>query len=230
MTRDTYLSVDLDYWTARPEDFGGIDSADVAASDFLRRVRAWSPSVILCADHDQFVPHVNGVFPTPIRRVINIDYHSDLPDWGAATPFPELNEGTWGLYVSMPHTKAFEWRSATKDRMPERRCCSNPSDPATDPFITEGLTPYHAVEHRTGTQGIPWGQIAAAGVCISPAWWGSATLLEGDICMPRTLKVLGLRGVVSTSSRMFKVLKGAPTFDRIYHKRIGQAFGAQPWI
>ena len=225
----TYLSVDLDYWTARPEDFGGVDQADIAASDFLRRVRAWAPSVILCVDHDQIVPHVNGVYPHPIRRVINIDYHSDLPDWGADSRFPELNEGTWSLYVAMPHTKTFEWRSASKDRMPYRRCTSDPLDPDLDPFVAPGLTPYGSAIHLTGTRDIPWGVIAGAGICISPSWWGSDTRLVGEpIPMTRTRKLLGLRAWPGSSSRMLRVLKGDTVFDRTYQKRLATAFGARP--
>lgn len=226
--RDTYLSIDLDYWTACPEDVGGLEQADIAASDFLRRARAWAPSMVLCTDHDQIVPHINGVHASPIRRVINVDYHSDLPDWGVDSSFPELNEGTWGLYVAMPHTKTFEWRSASDRHMPYRRCTSSPDNPAWDPFLVEDLTPYRKAVHTIGLEGIDPRTIAAVGVCVSPSWWGSDTRIDTswNQAMPRTRRLLKLREWPDPSSRMFRVLKGEPVMDPGFQKRIFKAFKA----
>ena len=237
--RNVYLSVDLDYWTACPEEhigeqartLRGRDPLDVMMSEFLAAVLEHAPQVILATHHEQITFYVNGVFDLPLHKIINVDFHSDLPDWGPATDLPRLDEGTWGLYVAMPHTKIFEWRSATDTYMPQRRCCSDPSDPASDPFHVPRLTAYHKAVHKLGLRGIPWDRLAGAAIVVSPDWWFTSSNVCGGLDpygMKRSKKLLGFKRWPEDYQKV-RVLKGKPVPDAGFQERLAHAYNAEKW-
>lgn len=238
--RDTYLSVDLDYWMACPEEhvgegarsLRGRDPLDVMMSKFLASVLKHAPQVVLVTHHDQITPYVNGVFNVPLGKIINVDFHSDLPDWGHELPFPALNEGTWGLYVAMPHTKIFEWRSGSDRDMSCRRCCSDPSDPAHDPFHVPVLSAYHKAVHKLGLRGIPWHRLAGAAIVVSPDWWFSSSETCGSLDakgMKLSRQVLGLKTWPMNTYKKVRVLKGTPVPDAGFQERLALAYNAEQW-
>ena len=239
--RDTYLSVDLDYWTACPEEHIGEGLGRVLGKKldkqmcrFLAAVLEHAPQVVLVTDHVQITPYVNGVFDVPLAKIINVDFHSDLPDWGPDQGLPVLNEGTWGLYVALPHTKIFEWRSGSDVYMPSRRCCSSPEAPASDPFNVPTLTAYHKAVHKLGLRGIPWHRLAGAAISVSPDWWGSSSNVYGEtfnpVNLPSSRKLLGLRTwPTSDHPPVNKVLKGRPVPDAGFQERLAAAYNADRW-
>ena len=234
--RDTYLSVDLDYWTCCPEEHVGEQKSlrvgaamiDERMSRFIAQVLEHVPQVGVLTHHDQIVPFVNGVFEHPILRVINVDFHSDLPDWGPTTAFPPLNEGTWGLYVSAPHTKVFEWRSHSASDMPSRRCCSDNADTETCPFVTKGLTAFAKATHKLGLGGIQWDRIAGAAIVVSPDWWFANTThiygCSGQKGMPDTRELLKLKSWPTAEKLLCKRLKGKPVPDIRFQEYLAKAY------
>lgn len=110
--KDTYLSIDLDYWCRRSVG---------ETTAFLQTLFALLPkgvNVQFAEHHHKLLPHVNSL---PGRRIINIDFHSDLADcfnWQARTsekPF-RLNCGTWGNHVTWTEKQEFIW-------VYPHRCC-----------------------------------------------------------------------------------------------------------
>ena len=92
----TYLSIDLDYWRDKvfPNPF--IEKAV--------RLAKWLPHVVV-ADHAEMIHAINKL---RCPQVVNVDYHSDLPEAGAPDEEVPLECGTWGLFVEGPR-RCFAW-------------------------------------------------------------------------------------------------------------------------
>jgi hypothetical protein len=92
----TYLSIDLDYWCdkAFPNPF--IQKAIHLAKKL--------PHTIV-ADHAEMLPAINKL---QCPQVVNVDYHSDLPELADQDEEVPLECGTWGLFVQGPR-RCFTW-------------------------------------------------------------------------------------------------------------------------
>lgn len=153
--RDTYLSIDLDYW--RWDD---ADSKQVRR--FFRRVWALGLKVTVAIHHHHLLSSINRA-SRHLQQVINIDYHSDIAEEDNKL---DLNEGTWANFVDHRERMTFDWR------YPEEGCldCSTGYCHAfNNPFKVD-CTRWGSVVKHNGLVRIPWQRIRAVGVCISPTW------------------------------------------------------------
>jgi len=117
----------------------------------------------LVESHEMLLAHINA---SGCQDVWNIDYHSDLADPDKKGRVP-LNCGTWGNHVRFRRKGTFIWcapRPGCRDhsagwchisRNPFRYDCSGWK--RTRSFI--------------GTKRIPWEQVHAVGVAISPDYF-----------------------------------------------------------
>jgi len=152
--RDTYLSIDLDYWCHTEKDW--------TARLFFKRVWALGLKVTVALHHHHLLQSINRI-ARQLRRVVNVDYHSDITE----EDFPfELNEGTWANFVRRPEQMTFEWR------YPKEGCLDGSTGYChsyIDPFEIQ-CTRWRRVVRKEGIARIPWHRICAVGVCLSPGW------------------------------------------------------------
>lgn len=240
----THLTIDLDYWTCDTSIFGVetfedvefhsadpkvIDDAfirarehmkpvDRMAARVIRKVLQVVPDVIVVPYHHQIVAHLHA---HPHDHIINIDYHSDLPE--KDTKFyiarrkgrgSELNEGSWGLFVPDTASKVFEWRRPADVCMKEGYGgCHSCSE--ENPFKVRISNPYRKARSSVGLKGLPWEDITSASICLSMSWWG---MEHNDIftkeMLPETLKLLGIDYFQAKKLWHPYILKGKPKFNR----------------
>lgn len=148
MTRDTYLSIDLDYWNKAGFDPWLLDA--VFASDLPR---------IVTLDHHDILPHANGF--AGLTRLENIDYHSDF----VGTDEP-LHIGNWVNHVVWRDRAHYEWivpRMADYHlRLGHHHTGRNPfTDPA-------GIAGWNSAGKREGYDKDILDTVAAFAVCVSP--------------------------------------------------------------
>lgn len=156
MKRDIYLSIDLDYWSHWPNDWH--------SRLFFKRVFALGLKVTVALHHHHLLDSINRV-ARHLRRVVNVDYHSDISDVNEYTT-PELNEGTWANFVQHRERMTFEWRYPEEDCLDENSgYCHFYENPFESP-----CTRWQRVVKRMGSARIPWQRIRAVGVCLSPSW------------------------------------------------------------
>jgi len=164
----TYLSIDLDYWR--------FHYASVGCTRFFQRVWRLGLPIYVTIHHHYLIPHIDE---SGCERIVNVDWHSDL----AESPNPisdRLNEGVWGNYVSWRKEGWFDWRYPSEqctESGPRRGYCHDEINPFFDPSVAE----WHKATKRLGLSGLPWGEINAVGVCLSPAWIGGRGVLHEPI-------------------------------------------------
>lgn len=162
----TYLSLDVDYW--------GMAGSDRHMFPFVQRVLELKKPTLVVRDHDKLLPHIDKY---PCDRLINVDYHDDIvyrsaQDIGTGK-LPE--EGTWASYVAWRENAWFQWlHPHDKERILEGLC-----DPVEDVYADGSGTGWKRVTKRRGTSTIPWDDIVAVGIALSPGYWHRA-LCRGD--------------------------------------------------
>jgi hypothetical protein len=166
MSRDVYLSVDLDFW-------GDPDGAPLSTlSAFLKRFPAIPTKVV--RSHEELLPHANN---TACSTLVNVDFHSDLGGNDPGRGPPEVGDGTWVDHVRWRDGGQFVWRCPSYKhcvtlcgglcgfegfyygrRHPPRYYSSFRTTSWAGTFVSEGL------------RGISMARVAAIGVAISPDW------------------------------------------------------------
>jgi len=160
MSRDTVLSIDLDYWkTITPN-----------MVSFLRKCLALDVPKVLTKFHHQLLPFVNK---HRASILINIDYHADLCEDDRNKHnriiLPELNCGTWVNHVKWREQGTFIWVCPNKKdcyEQGEGRCDSE-RDVGTDPFKQKNNGWLHK-KIRVGLKGIELQRVIAVGFTLSP--------------------------------------------------------------
>jgi len=157
-----YLSIDLDYWRRQ--------ETPLSCAGFFRRVWSLGLPIYVAMYHHHLLPHING---NDCDVLINVDYHSDLADLEKGRVV-EFNEGTWGNFIDWRYKGTFIWR------YPLPEClhtgvgyCHEEQNPFVDPRVAR----WERTKERLGLYGIPWQNIAAVGVCLSPDWIGRVDVL-----------------------------------------------------
>jgi hypothetical protein len=162
----TYLSLDIDYW--------GNSQDDRHMFPFVQRVLALKKPTLVVRDHHHLLPHINKYTSD---RLINVDYHDDIvykPTQGERgdSRAVELEEGTWGSFVKWREGAWFQWMHPhVGDKFNDGLC-----DPLVYIYGPEdsGCTGWSRVTKRRGTSTIPWDDIIAVGIALSPTyWWGT---------------------------------------------------------
>lgn len=165
LSRDTFLSIDLDYWSDYYEDVGMMS--------LLYRVLALDVPIHCVTYHHDMLPLVNST--KGINRLVNMDYHSDLGDLTPSDLIPHnLNEGTWINYVEFANRGTYQWI------YPDDNCyeCSGRCDVDVNPFTVRKRKSericWDNVKHKCGGSDplklVGLNRIAAVGISISPDW------------------------------------------------------------
>jgi hypothetical protein len=178
-TRDTYLSVDLDFWSQATVDL-----------DFLRRLVAdlGPKNVAAAVEHESILCHVRR-YGGQCQVLFNLDTHSDLggvmdihnENGGWEKRRLELHSGSWVDYVSWPERREFIWAYPDFFSREDRRC---------DHFSLE--TPFGLIPQRDPigdldqrwlklrrrfasppNYGIPFERVRAGSITLSPEFCGS---------------------------------------------------------
>ena len=144
----TYMSVDLDYFRE-----GHSPTA------FMRRVFALGVEMLVVAQHDQLLDHVNQ---SCCRTLVNVDAHSDIVDDPC-----DFNEGTWVNHVSWRAEGTYEWRH------PPGYDVHGYCHARVNPF-REPCSGWQSVRRKQGLAGIPWSEISHVGICLSSRWLDEA--------------------------------------------------------
>jgi hypothetical protein len=258
----THLTVDLDYWTADTRIHGVSEYDDflcaytmVADMDqdftdaekhhapldrkvhaFITKVLKAAPDVFVVPQHHQISAHLHAL---EFDRLINVDYHSDLPERDSESYLLrrrgeglELNEGSWGLFIPNPGEKEFIWRC------PSRRCKQDGvggchSSPEENPFTHPGCHNFAKVRSIVGLKSLPWDDITSASICLSMAWWGVEANCTFDRQMlPNTLKLLGLTYDQAKALRHPYILQGKPEFNTAallaFSRKMGSRMDGRP--
>jgi len=158
----TYLSIDLDYWRNH--------TSPEACTRFFKAVWKTGLPVYTSFYHHHLLGHVNE---SGCRRLINVDYHSDLSDLVSGHVLT-FEEGTWVNFVDWRHKGEFIWR------FPSTQICVNEEDgychAHTNPF-QHNVSGWGTATKRVGVYGIPWRDITAIGVCLSPDWISKPSII-----------------------------------------------------
>lgn len=160
--RDTYLSIDLDYWER--------DRSPRKANTFLGHVMSKRVTKVLVHSHEELLRYI----PRACKRLINIDTHSDFGNFDRTPDFSDLNDGTWVDFVS--GLKEFIWR------YPDYKHCFVEGAGRCEGETTVGSDECwddresfrgHRVLHAEGLQRINLRRVFAVGIAISPDYWWS---------------------------------------------------------
>jgi len=161
MTRDTYLSVDLDYWNKASFDPWLLDT-----------LFASGLPLVVTLDHHDLLPHANA--RTGLTRLENIDYHSDFI--GDDEP---LHIGNWVNHVAWRNNAAYEW---VVPRMVDYHLRLGHHHTGENPFTDPGrLTGWKSATRREGYDRTVLDRVAAAGICVSPDYLDRGTDAEAAL-------------------------------------------------
>jgi hypothetical protein len=170
----TYLSIDLDYWSeCRTER---------TMLPFIEKALSLQVPTLVVKDHHWLTSHANA---HPAEQLINVDYHDDI----ASRPC-DFGEGTWASFVKWRHPCAvFEWRYPTYERGRYGRC-----DEEADVYNgARARTGWCWTTKRLGVKDIPWNEVVAVGIALSPDYWSHGSVFIRDrwgIVVPCYDKVL----------------------------------------
>jgi len=170
--RRIYLSIDLDYW--RSHD----DSVEPQVTQFFKRVLALKKTIAVAVYHHHLLEHINRC--RRLTDVINVDYHSDIQDLNQDGTLPDdVGEGSWANFVEGRERMAFTWRYPLEECItptaydPGPGYCHGSGDPFTEPTCID----WRRVIKKQGIARLPWRDIVAVGVCLSPYWLGNISTL-----------------------------------------------------
>ncbi len=159
-----YLSIDLDYWS---------HSTERSALHFFDRVFSLNMPIWVAPFHDQLLPHIEAV---DCNTIINVDFHSDLADLALPAEdmlLAQLNEGTWGNFISWKAKGKFVWRYPDKKRVRDG-CCYDSYDPFKNPVYAG----WGSAVMKQGLSDLPWKSIRGVGVCLSSYWLRGAPVKQ----------------------------------------------------
>ena len=143
-TRDTFLSVDLDYWNKAAFDPWLLDAIFAAGLP-----------IVVTTDHHDILPQVNA-FPG-LTRLENVDYHSDFI--GGDEP---LHIGNWVNHVAWRAAAHYEW---VVPRMVDYHLRLGHHHTGANPFTDpQGLTGWRSAGKREGYGRDSLDRVAACGI------------------------------------------------------------------
>jgi hypothetical protein len=165
----SYLSIDLDYWLAQEES--KFDFQEMFK--FLRRLAKLKLNIAFACDHDQLFNHM---LDNPADRLINIDYHSDLPGPkeahrmnNAEDPMLWMFCGNWSALLSWAPQAEFSWIFPNWDCIDYGYgLCNLDGD---SPF-SKNPWPWKKIHKHRLDPFIPRDTVAI-GICISYEYWNT---------------------------------------------------------
>jgi len=175
MKRDTYLSLDLDYWR-KAKNAKGVES-------FFYNLFQLKREFFLVKSHDQLLGDINS---SQCSSLINVDFHSDVAEDNVDGKPLRLNEGTWVNFVTWKTTGSFLWLHPPKMVLRRGYCHA-----FRNPFHATTVSGWKGIKKEGGVDQIPWDRIRAVGISISPAWLDE--LMPYEIVLPALLNESTLR-------------------------------------
>lgn len=146
--KDTYLSIDLDYWNKASFDPWLLDA-----------VFASGLPCVVTLDHHDILPHANA--RAGMRRLLNIDYHSDF----IGTDEP-LHIGNWVNHVAWRADAEYTW---IVPRMVDYHLRLGHHHTGKNPFTDPaGIAGWRAAGKCEGYDKDILDTVAAFAVCVSP--------------------------------------------------------------
>ncbi len=180
----TYLSIDLDYWSNH--------ETDRSMRLFVEHALNLNVPTLLVREHHWLLKHINK---HPAEHLINADHHDDIAtrwDWQGFTEYcmDRPNEGTWASFVDWKRGSVFEWRYPNNGKAGS--CRYGICDEERDVYNGQGrLTGWGWVIKRRGLVDIPWDDVIAVGIAISPSYlklsWGDKSLGKYESVLTRLL-------------------------------------------
>ena len=165
MKRDTYLSIDLDYWC----DDAGSSRINSFFDQLLNETKV--QKLYLVSSHEMLLSHIDSC---DCVDLINVDFHSDLADDAKCAEYIrplKLNEGTWVNFVKWKNRKQFNWYHPHPNKFSlDFGYCHATINPFLDNKLAN--TGWKKVVKTKGhlKDGIPWNKVAAVGIAISYPW------------------------------------------------------------
>jgi hypothetical protein len=149
------------------------------AKDLFRKIFKMGIPLALVEDHDGLLEFADKSRAT---KLINVDYHSDYANFTEEEFVDDVpNCGTWIDHVK--RLKEFEWR------YPSHYACFRSRAGRCEAWGTRAPTLFwgtgvsrrgHSVKHLQGIKYLPYSNIVAAGVAVSPEYWNNP-VIEQDI-------------------------------------------------
>lgn len=156
--RDTYLSVDLDFFVA----LGKTRGLELFADIMFQR----SLGGIIVPAHHKILKDVNE---SGCTNLINIDYHSDFGDQEPGMPIP-LNCGTWVNKVKWRNKGTYTWIYPHKScTVKDAGACWVYRDPFKHKEYGSGWAKTRSRLYTSYKQ-IPWGRLKRIAFSASPDW------------------------------------------------------------
>lgn len=175
--KKVYLSVDLDYWTGDIRTKRGMEQF---VNKIIDKYEEGMP-VKLVLDHHRLLNHVNKF---EVDTLINVDYHSDIVE---ETANESLDCGSWITFVRDKGEMHVTWCAPNY-----KECVTHGAGRCDDwfgPYNTqEGvlerpeIAGWKSIYTTEGVGCIPWGNVVAIGVAVSPNYWG--------VCPPSQMLIL----------------------------------------
>lgn len=161
MIRDTYLSIDMDFWWKT--------RVFTKVSKFFDKLHSYRIIPTVVQYHHELTDIVSST--KGITRLINMDYHSDIADVSICNQ-DDFNEGTWINYVRLTENAEYVWYypSAQCVRYDTGYCHG---DIHANPFNKNEQYKYNWNRVLKKHGEIPeweFNRIAAVGICMSPNW------------------------------------------------------------
>ena len=157
--RDIYLSIDLDYWAK----FNSTTDAD----SFFDQVFNLKLPCHIVASHEQLLPYIKT---SKCRHVYNVDYHSDLADFGSRPNEGKVSlcDGNWVNYVNFRRKGGeYVWFAPSKDNFKvDNGYCHLWKNPFLCPSVRSD---WKKARKEIGWKNVPWHRIKAVGITLSIA-------------------------------------------------------------
>lgn len=151
-TKNTLVTVDLDYWTI-------LEKFSTNHTDYLKSLIDKTKSVKVISLHHHIV--TKRMIPQDTDEVINIDFHNDIVD---ECPREDLNEGTWGNFLPR-NCKKYTWV------YPDEDMCVNNLKGICHGMTTSVPEIWHInYEKICGIENIKIDNISKLVICISKNW------------------------------------------------------------
>ena len=156
-----YLSIDLDYWkNTRISKY---------PLEFLAKVMALRVPKVLVLEHDALL--TEPCRPKGFEKLINVDYHSDFANY-KKNERRYFNCGTW--VDEFPDIAEFEWRH------PNQHTCFDKCEGRCErlwirsyDICWKNNKAFSGIRmaHREGLRSLPWKDVSAVGIAVSPDYW-----------------------------------------------------------
>lgn len=198
--KDTYLSIDLDFWDCVTWDHWKSESFLIDLSKFrcsvFEKIRNYQIPVEWFQDHHHMLANI---IKTNCEHIINMDFHSDLTGDG---PLDVLNEGNVFDHIIDSANKTFTWLYPYKD-LGRRNSVGRCDHTGADAFLKKNWI-YKKQQRTVDRSVIPWDRIKRIGICLSPDWVGSDTYYFIQNDLPKELFSSRLHSIFEKSYRLFQ--------------------------